>query len=200
MTPAEKGRRKPMDQYQPVPGSAESDRDREELRDRCLGRVRRGSARRLLRSLIDDQIEAHREQLNKAANAGLYDSDTIKAICVNVVDAVQAAAVEYVSAWEAFAAAAHEPRAEYRCRRSARSPMNHDKWQRDDNGHYVLGDYRLQPSTSEGHGYDLVLKKRFVSWHALLSDAKTAGLRGDQPKVSTKSTRCKKAPGTLQYR
>lgn len=63
--------------------------------------------------------------------------------------------------------------------------------------------HHIKPS-SQGHGYDLFhierAKLRFVSFHMLLSDAKTAGDRDDKPKVSTLSTRCKKAPGTVSYR
>lgn len=47
-----------------------------------------------LTEVIDNQIDAHRAQLDKAADMKLYDSDTIRAICRNVVAAVEAARLD----------------------------------------------------------------------------------------------------------
>lgn len=86
-------------------------------------------------------------------------------------------------------------------------------WHRTlDGGYYkTLGDttYHITKS-DQGYGFDLHsftattrITRRvstFVGFFPLLSDAKAAGDRGDKPKPSTLSTRCRKAPGTVQYR
>lgn len=59
-----------------------------------------------LTAIIEDQIEAHREQLNTAADRGLYDGDTIKAICVNVVAATLHPPLELASVTTAALAVA----------------------------------------------------------------------------------------------